>query len=339
MSAEAFTTEFHTISYSEGIRKIAFSRSGEYSAKHFFVCLPGLLETRDSFHLLLSLVKNYSDCCWISIDYCGRGLSDPLPTQDQYTTSKYIDDVENLVEQLGLQKSKISEKKIHLIGTSMGGILAMHIAKRKRIHLDSIILNDIGLLLQWNALLSLYHHLYQSDHEISQLQVDRRAIEAVQKRSHFDLPYDFDLTGMRFESLLDDFTGQIALLHNSLSPICSSTIANHSKSRLPELKVWTSENHAHPVQWNRALVNKLAQLTNLKLKPIEIIKLHTSSFMLDSIQSVIDIRSVADNVISITKKAFLEENETNRKSWHSLLLNKFRLLRRIFPKSLGIDFK
>ena len=314
MSADNFITEFLNFTAGTSNRKVAYSQLGELNAKNFFICLPGLLETRDSFHLLFSLVEKYSDCCWLSIDYCGRGLSDPLHIGENYTTSKYIEDVENLFEKLVIQQSKRNDKKIHIIGTSMGGILAMHVAKRNRVHLDSIILNDIGLHLQWNALLSLYQHINQSKEEINQLKVDQRAVEAVHKRSHFDLPYEFDLTGMRFENLLKDYTGQIVLMHNSQSAICPTSIANQSKSRIEDLKVWTSENQGHPVQWDKILVSKLAYLTKLKLHPVEIIVKDPAISAFEVLQRISDTSLIAANIwkyprmLSLSKKHKIKKN-------------------------------
>jgi pimeloyl-ACP methyl ester carboxylesterase len=330
MSPDTYITEFLHFTSGQSSRKVAYSRLGDFKAKNFFVCLPGLLETRDSFHLLLSLVEKYSDCCWLSIDYCGRGLSDPLPIGEHYTTSKYIEDVENLIEKLVIQQSKRNDKKIHIIGTSMGGILAMHVAKRNRIHLDNIILNDIGLYLQWNALLSLYQHINQSKEEINQLKVDQRAVEAVYKRSHFDLPYEIDLTGMRFENLLKDYTGHIVLMHNSQSPICPTSIANQSKSRIADLKVWTSENQGHPVQWDKILVSKLAHLTKIKLQPVEIIVKDPAISAFEVLQRISDTSLIAANILEVSKNAFIEQKTQNQKKWVSDLLNRLRFWKRTF---------
>ena len=130
MSVESVCSEFHLINDGGINRKVAYSRLGELSAKHIFLCLPGLLETRESFHPLFGMVGQFDDCCWICVDYCGRGNSDQLPASEKYSFSKYLADTEDLIENL-LQPSQInSNRKLHLIGTSMGGILAMHLVNR-----------------------------------------------------------------------------------------------------------------------------------------------------------------------------------------------------------------
>jgi alpha-beta hydrolase superfamily lysophospholipase len=159
MSVESVSSEFHLINDGGFNRKVAYSRLGEFNSKHIFLCLPGLLETRESFHPLLEMVEQFDDCCWISIDYCGRGNSDQLPTSEQYAFSKYLADTQDLIETLIQSKKLNPNRKLHLIGTSMGGILAMHLVNRLNHKVDSVVLNDIGFYLHWSALMSLWPQL------------------------------------------------------------------------------------------------------------------------------------------------------------------------------------
>ena len=85
MSVYSVSSEFHLINDGGINRKVAYSRIGQIDAKNIFLCLPGLLETRESFHHLFSMVESFDDCCWVIIDYCGRGNSDQLPTSEQYS--------------------------------------------------------------------------------------------------------------------------------------------------------------------------------------------------------------------------------------------------------------
>ena len=198
MSVNTISSEFHLINDGEINRKIAYSRIGQIDAKNIFLCLPGLLETRESFHPLFSMVESYDACCWLSLDYCGRGDSDPLPPTANYSFSKYLADTENLIESLLLPRQMDSTRELYLIGTSMGGILAMHLVNRFRDKVGCVVLNDIGLSLYWSSLMALYKSIKESDRQIDKLRVDPRALNAVQSQSHFDLPYEFDLFGMQF---------------------------------------------------------------------------------------------------------------------------------------------
>ncbi len=323
MSVESESSEFHLINDGGIKRKVAYSRLGELNAKHIFLCLPGLLETRESFDPLLDMVEQFDDCCWISIDYCGRGNSDQLPASEHYSFSKYLADAEDLIETL-LQPSRInSNRKLHLIGTSMGGILAMHLVNRLNHKVDSVMLNDIGFYLHWSALMSLYQNIKKSDSQIDDLRLDVRAVEAVQSSSHFDLPYEFDLLGMRFYSLLQNFTGRVVLLHNAESPICSLNIANQSKTKFPTLKVWTLDKSGHPAHWEKSFAIKLAQLTRLKPRSMETIEIEEELKTFETAQESTFSFVFVDSFLQ-TSKSYLELTEQNRNRWVRQLFNRLK---------------
>ncbi len=322
MSVKSVSSEFHIINDGSFVRKVAYSRIGEFNANHIFLCLPGLLETRESFHPLLAMVEHFDDCCWISIDYCGRGNSDRLPTSEQYTFSKYLADTEDLIETL-IQSEKLkSNRKFHLIGTSMGGILAMHLVNRLNHKVDSVVLNDIGFYLHWSALTSLYQNLKKSNGQMIKLNVDTRAIEDVQRSSHFDLHYEFDLLGMRFYSLLQNFNGKVILLHNAKSPICPINVANQSKSKYANLEIWTLDNSGHPAKWDESMVMKLSQMmrlrpksmrnTDIKVSIPEIVQ-STSAFGSDFIESFLK-----------TSQAYFESTTEDPKPWFNQLLKRLK---------------
>jgi pimeloyl-ACP methyl ester carboxylesterase len=267
-------TLLHRLDSGQSARRIAYTQVGDASAWNLFICLPGLLETRASFDPLISCAAGLDHCCWISVDYCGRGESDTLPIDQTYATSVYLADTEDLIANLLLTHRSEPEKKLHLVGTSMGGILAMHLLQRLDGKVDTLILNDIGMSLNWSALVGLYLQMNQSQKKIHELQVDTRVIKAVNTSSHFDLPYDFDLFSMQFHPLLNNYTGKLALLHNAHSSICPKGIAEQSKRRVPALNLWTQEGSSHPAAWDAASVQKLAQLLDLKPKTVDISQDH-----------------------------------------------------------------
>lgn len=70
-------------------------------------------------------------------DQRGRGLSDYDPNPENYNPAIYVQDMFALIEGLRLEK-------LGLIGTSLGGLMAMMMAAISPQRFDCLILNDIG---------------------------------------------------------------------------------------------------------------------------------------------------------------------------------------------------
>ena len=324
MSVESVSSNFHLIKDGGLNRKISYSRLGEFDAKHIFLCLPGLLETRESFHHLFSMVESFDDCCWLSIDYCGRGNSDPLSSTANYAFSKYLADTEDLIESLILPQQVDASRKLHLIGTSMGGILAMHLVNRVQLRVDSVILNDIGLYLHWSSLMTLYQNINQSDNQLNKLKVDARAMNAVQSQSHFDLPYEFDVFGMRFNSLLKNFKGKVVLLHNAESPICPINVANQSQTKYANLKIWTLDKPGHPAKWEESMVVKLSQLMRLKTKSMENKDSQVSLQIPEIVQSTSAFGTSFIESFLKTSQAYFESTIEDPRRWFNQLVKRIK---------------
>ncbi|MBT2186787.1 alpha/beta fold hydrolase [Sphingobium nicotianae] len=73
-------------------------------------------------------------------DQRGRGLSDPDPDPSHYRPDIYSADMISLLDGLGIDR-------VGLIGTSMGGLMAMIMANMQPERIAAIILNDIGAAL------------------------------------------------------------------------------------------------------------------------------------------------------------------------------------------------
>jgi pimeloyl-ACP methyl ester carboxylesterase len=248
----------HVIHRASPVRKLAYTDGGHWGAAKTFVCLPGLLETRANFSPLLALAESHRDCRWISIDHCGRGNSDPLPASDHYSMSLYMQDIEDFLQEYVLINQPHGVGEVFLVGTSMGGILAMHGAKKLQKWVTGIVLNDIGLTLYWWSLYGLYkglEHLGTSAPDISLpalADIHPEVIKAVQSPSHFDLKYDFDWLGMHFHSLLENFSGRVLLLHNAHSGLCPTDIAQQFKRHVPQLEFLSLDDDRHPAVWTPA---------------------------------------------------------------------------------------
>ncbi|QUS54295.1 alpha/beta fold hydrolase [Pseudovibrio brasiliensis] len=108
------------------------------------LCLPGLTRnTRDFFHLANFLQENGLRV--IAMDYRGRGHSDHSEDYESYSLEQEADDIDRGIEALGLTK-------FALVGTSRGGLHSFSMAQRHPERLLSVVINDIGPVIEPPAL-------------------------------------------------------------------------------------------------------------------------------------------------------------------------------------------
>jgi len=99
------------------------------------VCLPGLTRNSKDFQEIAThLASSYRVLC---LDLRGRGKSDHDPNWKNYHPGTYVRDTWTLLDELGVESAII-------LGTSLGGLMAMIMAEQKPERIDAIILNDIG---------------------------------------------------------------------------------------------------------------------------------------------------------------------------------------------------
>jgi pimeloyl-ACP methyl ester carboxylesterase len=103
------------------------------------LCLPGLSRNSKDFHRPALRLQERG---WrvICPDIRGRGRSPHDPNPDNYRIETYLDDVRNLLCAAGLHR-------VVVIGTSMGGILAMAMAAAMPTVLAGVVLNDVGAVV------------------------------------------------------------------------------------------------------------------------------------------------------------------------------------------------
>jgi pimeloyl-ACP methyl ester carboxylesterase len=99
------------------------------------LCLPGLTRNSQDFEALaLRLALRYRVVC---PDLRGRGLSARDPNWRNYQPATYLADLQALATVLGIGRAAI-------IGTSLGGLLALMLAAKSPERVAGIVLNDIG---------------------------------------------------------------------------------------------------------------------------------------------------------------------------------------------------
>lgn len=99
------------------------------------ICLPGLTRNSRDFDELavhLSAARRV-----LTPDLRGRGFSDHDPEWRNYHPGTYVKDVWTLLDLLSIDK-------IIVIGTSLGGLIAMGMASQNANRLAGVVMNDIG---------------------------------------------------------------------------------------------------------------------------------------------------------------------------------------------------
>lgn len=254
-------------------RRLAYSEVGDANSTHVLLCLPGLLETRATFEPLLLAAQAIPDVRVISLDHCGRGDSDPLPHDSGYAMSVYLQDTVQFVRQV-VMPDGAPVPRIEVLGTSMGGILAMYLAQDPQLHIQGLFLNDIGLSLNWMAIYGLYGSMKQAGRmptpqELAQqLNVTVGAVEAVQSTTHFDLSYKKDWKGMRFAHLLETFTGAVRLVYGGQSAVCTQDQLNEIKHALPACLLLQVPGAQHPAPYTEEVCDFILR----NLKPVAVQK-------------------------------------------------------------------
>ncbi len=114
------------------------------------LCLPGLTRNSQDFHLLATYLsqqaENQRDV--YCIDLRGRGRSDYDKDWKNYTTITELRDIIDLTTIEGIHKASI-------IGTSRGGLISMIMASARPTLIESVILNDIGPVINTEGLLRI----------------------------------------------------------------------------------------------------------------------------------------------------------------------------------------
>lgn len=99
------------------------------------ICLPGLTRNSRDFDAIAEHIgrERRVICC----DFRGRGHSDRDPNPQNYQPGRYAEDTIELLDALGIAQ-------VAVIGTSLGGIVAMVLAHGHGERLAAVVLNDIG---------------------------------------------------------------------------------------------------------------------------------------------------------------------------------------------------
>ena len=129
-------------SSSDGLRLHYRDYAGDPSRPPI-ICIPGLTRNaRDFEGVAERLAGRWRLLC---VDLRGRGGSGHAPDAMSYVPPTYVEDIEALVAELGLER-------FVLFGTSLGGLVTMLLAWRENGRIAGALINDIGPVLETRGL-------------------------------------------------------------------------------------------------------------------------------------------------------------------------------------------
>ena len=253
-----------------GSYSVGMTATGPINTSHHLLCLPGILETAAGFHALLELTRQ--SCATYALDFSGRGLSDRLPRGSDYRMSRCLKEAFTAYNYLlgSIRLAEISKRHIHLVGNSMGGLIAIFLALHKPRYLRSIVINDVGSILPWSGLMNLYGALGRSSffpgrHSPSRdscslahkLDVDTRLLSAVTRPNHMDLPHQKTMFGISFEEQFSAIDVPIMIIRSSESQLLSEAVLQRMHSLPINCSVIDVPGSAHPVPYSKSLVTTI----------------------------------------------------------------------------------
>jgi pimeloyl-ACP methyl ester carboxylesterase len=125
----------HFVTLRDGLRMYCREYGATRREGPAVLCLPGLTRNSRDFESLARGLSNQ----WrvLTPDLRGRGRSDYDPTWQNYQPLTYVADVGELLQQRG-------ESRVVVVGTSLGGLIAMLMAALNPAALAGVVLNDVG---------------------------------------------------------------------------------------------------------------------------------------------------------------------------------------------------
>jgi pimeloyl-ACP methyl ester carboxylesterase len=134
---------------------MAYKEWGDAENPNVLLCVHGLTRVSDDFDALAkALSDHYRVVC---PDVVGRGRSSWLTDPQYYVIPQYLSDMVTLLAHL-------DAKTLDWVGTSMGGLIAMELAKFPGSPIRKLVLNDIGPGLNVDALKGICDYIGQELH-------------------------------------------------------------------------------------------------------------------------------------------------------------------------------
>jgi pimeloyl-ACP methyl ester carboxylesterase len=149
-----------------GFHEIAYTEWGDPNAPRLVFCVHGFTRNSRDFDALAEDLSG-NGCHVVCMDVAGRGQSDWLPQKRDYSFGLYLNDAAALLARVTapVQVSRLRRvlggghraprRHVDWAGTSMGGLMGMMLAAKRHSPIRRLVLNDVGPLVPWRALLRM----------------------------------------------------------------------------------------------------------------------------------------------------------------------------------------
>lgn len=135
---------------SRGLHRMAYWEWGHPANPKVLLCIHGLArQGRDFDTLAQAMQDEYRVVC---PDVVGRGQSDWLADPMGYQIPGYVADMVTLL-------ARLNADTVHLVGTSMGGLIGVGLAALPGTPLGKLVINDVGPTIQAEALMRIGAYL------------------------------------------------------------------------------------------------------------------------------------------------------------------------------------
>ena len=260
------------------LRQICLTEFCPPRPQETILCLPGLLETSIGWSEFVSFFARKHRV--YVIDYAGRALSEYLPDDLDYKMSSCLADISSAISFIigGNQRAKkntgsvdpsTQETCLHLIGNSMGGLLAVTLTAEEPSFITSLVINDVGAVVPWSGLMAIMGAIYVAGSRASEpkihyslasvardLNVDPRLLRAVMRPSYADLDFRQGLQGMSYEKYFSKTKAPMLLVHSSDSHIVTSQVLESTKAH-KDIHLFSVPGSAHPVSYTNSVNDQI----------------------------------------------------------------------------------
>ncbi|MCH8620699.1 alpha/beta hydrolase [Undibacterium sp. TS12] len=135
-----------------GLHTMSYKEWGDPLNKKVLICVHGVTRVADDFDALAAaLCQHYRVVC---PDVVGRGHSGWLRNPVHYQIPQYVSDMVCLL-------ARLDAEIVHWFGTSMGGLIGMSLASLPDNPISKLILNDVGPVLNPEALARIGDYIGQ----------------------------------------------------------------------------------------------------------------------------------------------------------------------------------